>query len=86
MACRLVGAKPLSEHICWNIVNLTFKNKLQWNFNKKSYIFIQQNPIENVVWKLSAILPRSQCPKTQENGPLGYDLQIFQSFRYIYTH
>ena len=32
---------------CWNIVNWTPRNKLQWNFHRNSYIFIQENPFEN---------------------------------------
>ena len=46
---------------CRNIVNLTLRNKLQWNFNRYSSIFIQENPLENVVWKMAAILCRPQC-------------------------
>ena len=33
----------------WNIVNCTFRNKLQWNSNRNSNIFIQENAFENVV-------------------------------------
>ena len=36
-------------------------NKLQWNFNQNVYIFIQENAFKLVVWKLAAILSRSQC-------------------------
>ena len=32
----------------------------QWNFNRNSNIFIQENAFENVVWKMAAILSRSQ--------------------------
>ena len=39
----------------WNIVNWTLRNKLQWNFNHNSYIFIDENAFENVVWKMAAI-------------------------------
>ena len=60
MACRLVGAKPLSNQ-CLNIVNWTHGNKLQRNFNRNSNIFFQENAFENVVWKITAILSRSQC-------------------------
>ena len=36
--------------------------KLQWIFfNQNSYIFIQENPIENAVWKIAALLYRPQC-------------------------
>ena len=46
---------------CWNIVNWTPQNTLQCNFNQNSYIFFQANPFENVVWKMVAILSRTQC-------------------------
>ena len=47
----LAGAKPLPEPTLVYIVNWTFANKLQWKFNRNSYICIQENAIENVVWK-----------------------------------
>ena len=46
---------------CWNIVNLTLRNKLQWNLHRNLYIFIQKNVFENVIWKMSAILSRPEC-------------------------
>ena len=45
---------------CWNIVNWTIGNKLQWNFNRNENIFIQENAFENIVWKMAAILSRPQ--------------------------
>ena len=45
----------------WNIVNRNPRNNLQWNCNRYTYIFIQENAFENVVWKIAAILFRSQC-------------------------
>ena len=48
---------------CWNIVNWTPRNKLQWTLNWNSYIFIQENACENVVWTMAAILSRPQCVK-----------------------
>ena len=51
MACRL------------SIINQTFRNKLQWNLNRNSYIFIQENPLQIVVWKLATILSRPPCVK-----------------------
>ena len=39
-------------------------NKLQWNVNRNSYIFIQENPFENVIWKIAVILSWSQCVKS----------------------
>ena len=58
----LDGAKPLSEP-SWNIVNWTLRNKLQWNLNRNSYIFIQENTFEHVIWKMAAILSGTQCVK-----------------------
>ena len=49
---------------CWNVVNWTLRNKLQWNFNSNSSIFIQENAFENVVWEMSAILSQPQCVNT----------------------
>ena len=42
------------------IVNWNPRNKLQWNLIWNSSIFIQENPFENVFWKMVAILPRPQ--------------------------
>ena len=58
MACRLDDAKPLSEPM---FVNWTLGNKLHWNLNRNLYIVIKENAFENVVGKMAAILPRSQC-------------------------
>ena len=54
---------PPSHYLnqCWNIINWTLRNKLQWNFNPNANIFIQENPLENVVRKKAAILSRPQC-------------------------
>ena len=49
--------------ILTDIVNWTLRNKLQWYFNRNSYILIQENAFENVVWKIAAILSRSQFVK-----------------------
>ena len=56
---------PLMPHICVNqpvrrqaIVNWTPGNIFQWNLNRNSIIFIQENAIENVVCAMAAILFR----------------------------
>ena len=57
-------AWPAPSHYlnqCWNIVNETLGNKLQWNFIRNSNIFIQENALENVVGETAAILSRPQC-------------------------
>ena len=41
---------------CWNIVNLTHRNKLQWNINRNSYIFIQENALENIICEISVTI------------------------------
>ena len=46
---------------CWIIVNWTPGNKLQWNFNRNSYIFIEETTFENVVWQMAAFLSRPHC-------------------------
>ena len=59
-----------SHHLnqCWDIVNWTLKNKLQWNFNRNSYIFFHENAFEYVVWEMVAILSPRQCViKAQQN-------------------
>ena len=73
---------------CWNIVNWTLRNKLQWNFNRNTYIFIKENASENVIWKMVAILSRPQCVKDHgiSKGPifspvwLSSDLILSRSF------
>ena len=52
------GLSPRSHYPnqCRNIVNWILKNKLKWNFNQNSYIFIKKNAFENVCWKMAAIL------------------------------
>ena len=46
---------------CWNIVNWNLRNKLQWNFNRNSNIFIQEYALDNVVCEMASILSRPQC-------------------------
>ena len=59
IACRLFGAKPLSEP-SWNIVNWTFRKKFQWKFSRNSNIFIRENAFENIVCETADILSRPQ--------------------------
>ena len=53
---------------CWNIVNWTLRNKLRWNFNRNSNIFIQENAFENVVCEMVAILSRPQCVNSSSDS------------------
>ena len=51
MACRLYGAKQIYLNKCWIVVNKPLRNKLQWNLNPNSTIFIQENIFKNVICK-----------------------------------
>ena len=48
---------------CWVIVNWTLWNKVQWNFNQNTKLFIHENAFENIVRKLAAIVFWLQCVK-----------------------
>ena len=66
---------------CWNIVNWTLGNKLQWNLNRNLNIFIKENAFENVVWKMAAILSRPQCANIYHF----YTSDIFYTDVYYFT-
>ena len=51
----------------WDIVNWTLRNKLQWNFNRNSNIFIHENAFENVVCEMASILSRPQCDNQHQD-------------------
>ena len=48
---------------CSLIVNWTITNKLQWNSNQNTSLFIQENAFENVVCEMAAILSRRRRVK-----------------------
>ena len=60
---------------CWDIVNWTPGNKLQWNFNHNSNIFIQENAFENVVCEMASILSRPQCVNSLWTGGANVERQ-----------
>ena len=46
------GLSPIRRHYlnqCWVIVNWTLRNKIQWNFNQKTKLFIRETASENIV-------------------------------------
>ena len=47
MACRLAGAKPLSEPML-EYCQLDHWEKLEWKLNQNLYILIHENAFENV--------------------------------------
>ena len=57
---------------CWNIVNLTPRNKLQWNIDWNSYISIQENGFEMVVCVMAAILSWPQCVNSLRPSNCGW--------------
>ena len=61
--CNISIAITLRLNQCWPIVNWTRTNKLWWNHNRNSNIFIEENAFQNVVWKMSAVLSRPQYVK-----------------------
>ena len=65
---RFFACLAPSHHLnqCWNIVNWTFRNKLQWNINKNYNIFSQENVFISAVCETAAILPWSQCVNINE--------------------
>ena len=50
---------------CWLIVHWTLGNKFQWNLNKNTPIFIQENGFEQVICKMTAICFLPQNDKVQ---------------------
>ena len=59
MACRLFGAKPLSEPTQTLILNRTLRKKLQPNLNQNTKLFIHEDAFENIC-KRVAILSRER--------------------------
>ena len=57
MACRLFGVKPLSAQIL-PYCQLHPKEHILVKFIENSKVFIQENALENIVCKMSAILSR----------------------------
>ena len=65
MAWRLFGAKAI---IWTNAGILLIENKLQWNWNRNSNIFIQEFAFENVVCKMTSILSRPKWVKRNDTN------------------
>ena len=69
---------------CWNIVNWTLRNKRQWNFDRNSTIFTEENMFENVFCEMMSILSQPQCvnfnfhisPQPYGNGKLADDTMV----------
>ena len=59
MACRLYGAKPLSEPML-DYYQLNPGNNFQWNSNQNTKFFSHKNASENIVCKMAAILSKGE--------------------------
>ena len=51
----------------WVFVNLTLRNKLQWNPNQNTKLFIRENASENIICKMATILCREKLVKLKCN-------------------
>ena len=73
----IIVNNPISHCLnqCWNIVNWAPRNKLQWNYNRNSCIFIQENVFECVVCDMSAVLSWSQYVKSVDYHLRGTSLR-----------
>ena len=69
----------------WRFVDWTLRNKFQWNSNKNTNHCIHWNAFENVVCKITAILPRERF----DNGVLIAGDQycfLLSVTNYTYSH
>ena len=57
MACRLFGAKSLSKPVLGYCQLDLLGNKLQWNFNQNTELFIHEDAPENIVCKWRPFCP-----------------------------
>ena len=67
----------------WNIINRTLRNKLQWNFERNSNIFIKKNALENGVCEMASILSRPQCVNSPVAEWFSWNIIMYQHFTSI---
>ena len=60
MACRLIGARPLSEPM-FDYCQLDPWEHISMKINQNTAIFIEENTRETVVCEMASILSRPQC-------------------------
>ena len=72
--------------ISTNAVNWTLK-KLQWNCNRNSNIFIEENTFDNVVCKMLSISSQPQCVNEHPYGNSvtrpAFILVVYNTYRYL---
>ena len=64
MASCLFGASHYLNQ-CWFIVKWTLRNKLQWNYNQNTKLFINKSASEDFVCEMAAILSRGRWVKNK---------------------
>ena len=72
-----INGRDSGNH-CWNMINLTPRNKLQVNCSRNSYIFIE-NAFRNVVIKMATISSRPLCFKCMKCCRYSTDNAILSS-------
>ena len=80
----IIGAVQATSHYlnqCWNIVNWTIRNKLQWNSNRNLNIFIQENALENGICEMVSIMSWPQCVKHGGIANIYYHKKLLISVR-----
>ena len=74
----------------WIIVNLTLRNKLQWNLNQNSNIFIEENRFENVICKIVSVSSQPQCVNgldmALDSHPWGWFNKKIPTYQYRKSH
>ena len=86
MAWCVFGAKPLSKAMLGDFY-WTLRNKLQWNFNQNTKLFIHENASENIVCKMAAILSRGRWVKNlPSHRKKKVHILIWQSEHYLWVY
>ena len=65
---------------CWGFVNWTLRNKLQWNFNQDTKLFIHENAYENIVCEMAALLSKAKWVKLSSKFDWSADTQRMATY------
>ena len=57
------------QTMIWTNAGILIRNKLQWNANRNSNFFIEENAFQYVIWKMLAIFSRPQCVNNKSPLP-----------------
>ena len=73
------------QPIIWTNAGMLLRNKLHWNFNRNSNIFIQENALEDVVYEMASNLSWPQCVKSVMRPSVGW-CNKNSGILWIYSH